>query len=63
MSVTQLKSVFSFRNFYNRSRSNYLEFVYIENDIETKKFYEIKAIIDKRIKKFDKISIIKYKIK
>ena len=47
--IIQLKSIFVFSNdFFNRSRSNHSNFVFVENDIERVKFYEIDKLIDKR---------------
>ena len=47
--IAQLKSCFdSTTNFFNRSRSNYSNFVFVEKDIERVKFYEIEKLINKR---------------
>ena len=63
ISVAQFESTSFLQNSYNRSKSDHLNSVYVEDDTETKKSYEVKKIIDKRIKKFDRISITQYKIK
>ena len=57
VSVTQLELAIFHQNSYNRSKSNHSDSVYVENDTKTEKFYEMKAIVDKRIKKFEKTSI------
>ena len=47
--VTQLKSCFDFvANFFNRSRSNHFDFVFVEKNIERVKSYEIERLINKR---------------
>ena len=47
--VTQLKSCFdSVANFFSRSRSNHFDFVFVEEDIERVKSYEIERLINKR---------------
>lgn len=61
--VTELEFALFFQNLYNRSKSNHFDSVYVEDDIEIEKSYEIKAIIDKRIRKFDSTSTTQYKIK
>ena len=63
VSIAQLESATSFQNFYNRSRSDYLDSMYVKENIETEKSYEMKKITDKRIKKFDRTQITQYKIK
>ena len=63
ISVAQLESVLFVQNSYNRSRSEHSESIYVEEDNEFEKSYEIEAIIDKRIRKFEKTSITQYKIK
>ena len=63
ISIAQLESAFSLQDSYNRSRSDHLDFVYVENDIDFEKSYEIEFVIDKRIKKFDKTSVTQYRIK
>ena len=63
VSVAQFESTSFLQNSYNRSRSDHFNSVYVEDDTETKKSYEVERIIDKRIKKFDRTSITQYKIK
>ena len=47
--VVQLKLIFDLTtNFFARSRSNQLNFVFIKNDIDQMKSFEIKRIINKR---------------
>ena len=61
--MTQFESAFSVQDSYNRSKFDHSNSVYVENDIEIEKSYEMKRVIDKRVKKFDTISVIQYKIK
>ena len=47
--IVQLESIFAFSNdFFSRSRSDHSNSVFVENDIERVKFYEIDKLIDKR---------------
>ena len=47
--IVQLKSIFAFSNdFFNRSRSNHSNSVFVESDIECVKFYEIDKLVDKK---------------
>ena len=62
ISMTQLKLANSHQNSYNRLKSNHSNSIYVESDTKTKKFYEMKTIIDKRVKKFERTSITQYKI-
>ena len=50
---------------YNRSRSNYLDEVKVENlsNIVYWKFYEVEKLIDKRTRKFDRTFVIQYLVK
>ena len=61
--VTQLKSCFSEKNFYRRSRSNYSDSVKIEDDTKNWRFYTMKKIIDKRLRKFERTTVTQYMIK
>ena len=63
ISVAQLKSALFVQNSYNKSRSEHSKSIYVEKNNEFEKSYEIKAIIDKRVRKFEKTSITQYKIK
>ena len=47
--IAQLKSCFdSTTNFFNRSRSNHSDFVFVKKNIERVKLYEIEKLINKR---------------
>lgn len=47
--IAQLKFSFSSNfNLYERKRSNYLAFVFVEKNIKRIKLYEIERFIDKR---------------
>ena len=61
--MTQLKFCFNKSNSYNRFRSNYFVFVEIENDIDDWKFYIVERIMNKRFRKFERITITQYIIK
>ena len=60
--ITQLKS-FSKSNSYNRFRSNYSTSVKIEKNIENWKFYEMKRIEVKRLRKFERTIVTQYFVK
>ena len=61
--IAQLESVFAFSNdFFNRSRSDHSNFVFVESDIERVKFYEIDKLIDKRqTKRRDSEYLVRWK--
>ena len=63
ISITQLKSLFNEENFYNRSRFNYSKTMKVKNDTKNWKFYIMKRIIDKRLRKFERTTITQYLIK
>ena len=63
ISVTQLKSCSNEENSYRRFRSNYSNFVKIEDDTDDWRFYIVKKIIDKKLKKFERITVTQYMIK
>ena len=63
ISVTQLKSALFVQNSYNKSRSKHSESIYVKEDNKFEKSYEIEAIIDKRVRKFERTSVTQYKIK
>ena len=63
VSIAQFESASSLQNFYNRSRFDHLDSVYVEENIETEKSYEMKKITDKRIRKYDRTQVTQYKIK
>ena len=50
-------------NLYDKKRSHDFDSVKIKSDIEFEKSYEVKKIIKKKIKKYEKISIIQYLIR
>ena len=64
--IIQLESV-SNKNIdsYNRSRSNYLDEMKVENfsNIVYWKFYEVEKLIDRRIRKFDRTFVIQYLVR
>lgn len=62
ISVTQLKP-HSKNDFYNRFILTHLDFVYVEKNIATNKFYEVKKMINKKIKKYNKTVATKYLIR
>ena len=63
ISVTQLKSVTFSSDLYNRSRSNYFDSVHGNEDIKNNKSYEIERILNKRIRKFERINVTQYLIR
>ena len=62
ISITQLKS-HKRQNFYEKSRPDHSESIEIEKNIFHVKFYEIEKIVDKRIRKFEKIEAVQYLIR
>jgi hypothetical protein len=60
--VTQLESVSEIDS-YNRNRSHHSESVEMQDDIAINKFYEVKKVVDKRIRKYDNISVTQYLIR
>ena len=63
MSIAQFESTFVDVDFYNRFRSHYFDFIEIENDTNQYKSYEIEKLIDKRIKKYNKILVTQYLVR
>ena len=63
ISMTQLESVEKKNDSYDKKRSHYFDSIKIENDTDFEKTYEIKKIVDKKIKTYEKISIIQYLIR
>ena len=64
--VIQLEFVFNKDiDYYNRSESNCLDEMKVENlsNIVYWKFYEVEKLIDRRIRKFDRIFVIQYLVK
>ena len=62
ISVAQLEPA-NEENPYEKNRSHYLESVEVEKEIEFEKFYEIEKIINKRVKKYEKINVTQYFIR
>ena len=62
ISMTQLKSKLKNVDFYNRFRFNHSEKIEVRNILNTSwlKSYEIKKLINKRIKNYEKRQIIQY---
>ena len=53
--IIQLKSCSTFdSDFYRRLKSNQIDFVFVKNDIETYKFFELDKLLNKRIINKDK---------
>lgn len=62
MSVSQLKFSMFTKNSYNKPRFDHFDFVQIKNNTKTIKSYEVKKIVVKKIRKYDKINVIQYRI-
>ena len=62
ISVTQLESVLADEDSYKRKRSNYSNEVKVEDilNISWMKFYEVEKLVDRRIRKYDQITIKQY---
>jgi hypothetical protein len=61
ISMTQLEFVSN--DFYNRLRSDHLDSVFVKKDIFINKFYEMKKVLVKRIRKYENFSADQYLIK
>ncbi len=61
--IAQLESIENELNLFNRSRSANSGFVETEDDIFTKKSYEVERILKKRERKYDKTTVTQYLIK
>ena len=48
---------------YDKKRSHYFDSIKIEGDTDFEKSYEVKKIVNKKIKTYEKISIIQYLIR
>ena len=48
---------------YDRYRSHYSSFVHIKNDTKIEKFYEIKKLINRRMKRYEKKNVTQYLIR
>jgi hypothetical protein len=59
--VTQLESTLD--DSYKRLRSNHSEFIFVEEDTETYKFYKIERILNKRTRQYENIKIDQYLIR
>lgn len=60
--VTRLKFFFD-SNFYKKFRPDYSNFEYVKRNTSINKSYEIKNIVTKRIRKYNKTAVTKYMIK
>ena len=63
VSVVQLKPLPSEENLYRRFHFNHFPAVEMENDIFYNQSYKIRKLIDKRIRKYNRIEIIQYLMK
>ena len=63
ISIAQLESTSSTQDSYNKFRFHYSNAMKIEENTEHEKFYEVKQIFVKRIRKYDRIAITQYRIK
>ena len=63
VSITQLKSKSNIEDSYNRFKSDHSNVVKVEENMKYDKFYEMKRIFAKRIRKYDRTAIIQYLIK
>ena len=61
--VTQLEPCSNEKDSYRRLRSDYSNFVEIEGDTDDWRFYTMEKIIDKRLKKFGRITVTQYMVK
>jgi hypothetical protein len=59
--VTQLEPASD--DSYKRRRLDHLDFVFVKEDIETNKFYEIERILNKRTRQYEKIKVNQYLIR
>ena len=63
VSIVQLKSLPSGENLYHRFKFNHFPAVETENDIFDNQSYEIKKLLNKRIRKYNRIANIQYLMK
>jgi hypothetical protein len=61
ISMTQLEFVSN--DFYNRLRSDHLDSMFVEEDILINKFYEMKKVLVKRIRKYENFNADQYLIR
>ena len=52
-----------FSDFYNKTRPHYLGSIEMKKDTNFEKVYEMKKIVNKRLKKYEKITITQYLIR
>ena len=62
VSIAQLKPMFD-TNSYNRYRSHHSAFVHMKEDTEVEKFYEVKKLINRRIRRYEKKNVTQYLIR
>ena len=58
ISMTQLKFVSFDKNSYHRFKFSHFDVVEMKNDTSKYQFYEIEKIVDKRIRKYNRINVI-----
>ena len=61
--MTQLESAEKKNDSYDKKRSHYFDSIKIEGDTDFEKSYEVKKIVDKRIRTYEKISVTQYLIR
>jgi hypothetical protein len=61
--IAQLKSAKDDSDSFNRLRSINSESVDMNDDISIKRFFEVKKILKKRTRKYEKINVVQYLIK
>ena len=61
--IAQLESIFVDENSYQRFRSHYSNFLKMKNDTKEYRSYEMKRLVVKKIKKYNKIIIIQYLVR
>ena len=62
-SIAQLELVLIDENSYRRSRFSHFDVVEMKNDTSDNQFYEIKKIVDKRIRKYNRTYVTQYLIR
>ena len=63
VSIAQLESTSVEADFYERSRFHYFDFIEIEDDTNQYKSYEIEKLVDKRIRRYNKILVTQYLVR
>ena len=61
--IAQLKSISVDFDFYQRSRSHYFDSIEMKEDIDQYRFYEMKRLMNKRIRKYNKTLITQYLVR